>query len=260
MSQLIKHTQGKLNPALTEEVHARLTQGTLQVQDLYFLLVRGEDTDLKRRLLVWLDTEVQDAASILAIAVSQEAAWEQMEYQEQPQERQFLAWVTVTVNGHQQTTQRPGQGTRKQVARHRACWLWLEGWTQETLVAPELRVIPEVQLEESTGVKEEVRQISDVMQQLSTQPLEDGHNHVGKLLEVCQALEWTLPRFEFQHQADGFLGICRLDCEGQSLVGTGTAKRKKLAKHRAALEILVQLKDSTCEVYTGDDPDPSIMS
>jgi ribonuclease R len=69
-------------------------------------------------------------------------------------------------------------------------------------------------------------------------PRFDGQNHVGTLTEICQFMEWEMPSFEFEQRDDGF--YCRCFCEGR--VGNAIAGKKKLAKSRAALDLLRQMQ------------------
>lgn len=240
LSRLLKHTEGNLKPALKVEVKTRLQLGKLQVQDLYLLLVRGEDRELKQQVMANLHTNIQDAASVLSVAVSQEDTWADLAYQEQPQSEQFLAWVEITIAGRKSTTQAAGIGSRKQAARHQACWLWLEGWWQGTLIAPEQRRLRVAQKDVVVTSEHGVKSLAEIMQH---QTMVDNPNHVGTLFEVCVAMAWEPPLFEFEGLAEGFQCTCCLDYEGRSLVGMGTAPKKKQAKQLAAWEVLENLRD-----------------
>ncbi|MEO0378128.1 MAG: RNB domain-containing ribonuclease, partial [Cyanobacteria bacterium P01_A01_bin.17] len=99
LSRLLKHTEGQLPAALAEEVRSRLAQGQLQVLDYYLLLLKGQDSDLQQRVLVHLEDNIQDAASLLSLAVTQEATWSELNYTEQRQEAQFLAWAELEIVG-----------------------------------------------------------------------------------------------------------------------------------------------------------------
>ena len=250
LGRLIKYADGGLNPALKEEVCTRLNQGKLQVQDLYFLLVRGDDDALKEKILSRLENEVQDAASALAIAVTQEASWEGMEYQELQQGGLFYAWVEIIVAQELRTTIAPGSATRKQSARHRACWLWLESWLKGLLVGPEERVVPKVEpviTETKPEVPHDIIEVTEeqsptILEQKLSKPLADGQNHVGVLFEICQAIGMGTPIFEPVDLEQGYCWVCRFEWEGRILEGTGTANKKMLAKHRAAMAVLEQLK------------------
>ena len=244
LSRLIKHADGTLNTALKTEVCSRLGQDQLQVQDIYLLLVRGDDADLKQQLLTWLEAHLHHAPSVLSTAVTQEETWESMEYEELQQSGQFLIWVEVAIANHPKTTIEPGCASRKQVARHRACWLWLEQSIQGALVEPDQRVVPEVKSEVPKHITQEPQSsVPSVLAQVFDKPLVDGQNHIGKLHELCQAMGWEIPSFEFVDLEEGFRCGCHLGVDGISFTAVGTATKKKLAKQRAALDVLEQLRD-----------------
>ncbi len=217
-SKLLKHADGEFPPALLQEVRSRLTKGQLQVLDSYRLLT-GKDEALRQLVLEHLGTH--EAASILSMAINQQETWDSFHYHEQ-HGTQFLAWAEVTIEGAIQTTVEPGSATKKQTARHQACWLWLDAFVKKKLVAPSQRL----------QVEDTVPQDPQVL----TKPQMDGHNYVGELLELCQGRKWEPPIFAFEIHEAGFTCICRLS--GQEREGVAIASQKKLAKQQAAKDML----------------------
>ncbi|MGF1602897.1 MAG: double-stranded RNA binding motif domain-containing protein [Thermosynechococcaceae cyanobacterium] len=152
----------------------------------------------------------------------------------------FLAWVVVVSDNQTQTTIEPGQASRKQTARHRACWLWLHSFIQGTLVTAEHRQLPLV--DERNGVREPSDPNMQRLQALLAQSQVEGQNHVGILMTVCQVMHWPQPVFEVEEWEEGFNAICRLEGWGQVFEGSAIAPKKKLAKQRAALAVLDQVR------------------
>jgi ribonuclease R len=240
LSRLLKHAGELLPPALTKEVRSRLTQGRLQVLDYYLLLIKGNNSELQQWLLEDLQKNMQNATSIMSLATTQEDSWSELTYEEQQQGGQFLAWAEVEIDGETQTTEKPGRAARKQVARHQACWQWLEKFAQKDLVGPNRRQRP---------VDNTVAIIQKEQQALRMQPLEppgaDGSNYVGALLELCQSMGWEKPIFEFEPRAEGFSCVGRLGEPGHKQEGIGIASNKKLAKQRAAMNLLQAMGAAT---------------
>ncbi|PZD70650.1 Ribonuclease R [Acaryochloris thomasi RCC1774] len=234
-SRLIKHAEGELPVALAEEVRSRLEQDRLVVLDYYLLLIQGCDLELQELVLKHLEGKVQDAASVLSMAVTQEESWEGLEYTELAQEGRFLAWAEVYVDGELRTSVEAGCDLRKQVARHRACWLWLSAFESGELVGVDARVVLELPV--VVAVEPVVDLKEGKLRSLLEKPLLDGQNHVGRLIEICQAMGWELPTFEFEDRDDGF--YCRCICGG--VVGDAISGKKKLSKQRAAMGVLQKL-------------------
>lgn len=228
LSRLLKHAEGSLPAALAEEVRSRLSQGQLQVLDYYLLLFKGQDADLKQSVLAYLEGEIQDAASLLSLAVTQEAAWSELNYTELRQGKQFLAWTEIEIEGKLQTTVQPGQASRKQMARHLACWQWIDRFIQGQLVGERGAW--------ATNEEPISQEVEDTHQ--PSAPFEASQNYIGTLLELCQAKGWEHPIFEFEAQDSGFSCLCRLGYEGREVEGVAIAPQKKKAKQQAAREVL----------------------
>jgi ribonuclease R len=236
-SRLLKHAVPNVPLTLAENVRSRLSQSQLQVVDYYLLLFHSQNLDLQHLILEHLETEVHQAASVLAIA---QEAWQSMTYEEQQLGDRFLAWVVV-VNGDQtQTTMEPGQASRKQAARHWACWLWLHCFIQGALVTPEHRQLPLMDEHKAMGAQGD--QNSQRLQALLAQPQVEGQNHVGLLITVCQVMNWPEPVFEFEAWEQGFTAVCRLKGLGQVFEESAIAPKKKLAKQRSAMAVLERVR------------------
>jgi ribonuclease R len=238
-----KHAEEELPLVLVEAVRLRLTQGRLVVLDYYLLLVQGRDRELQELVLEQL--EPQDAASVMSMASISEENWEALEYAELSQEGRFFAWAEVAIQGELQTTVTAGCDKRKQAAKHQACVLWLTAFVRGELVGPEAQVLPEepVAVPESGADSRLLR-----LQGILSRPLLDGQNHVGTLTEICQFMEWEMPSFEFEQRDDGF--YCRCSCIwfGDTVVGDAIAGKKKLAKSRAALDLLRQMQGRSLDI------------
>ncbi|PZD70993.1 hypothetical protein C1752_08435 [Acaryochloris thomasi RCC1774] len=180
---------------------------------------------------------------MLSIAVIQEDSWDALKCTELSQDSSFFAWAEVYIDGERLTTVGPGCDRRKLAAKHRACWLWLCGFVRGELVGVEAREVPEksVAIEGETAVVPKVDVRSQKLQVILEKPLVDGQNHVGTLLEICQLMGWPSPSFVFEERSGGFYCRCTAEYFGEVVVGDAIAQRKKLAKQRAALDILKTL-------------------
>ena len=118
----------------------------LQLLDLYLLLFSVENIDLQQQAFDCLKENVQDAASIVSMAVAQQPDWESVGYLEIQQHltTPFQTWLEIRVNDKLLTTVHPSEHPRKQPARHQACLNWIEAYLQDALVSPEQRVKPEL--------------------------------------------------------------------------------------------------------------------
>jgi ribonuclease R len=264
-SRLLKYAIEKQElEAIASELQSRLAARKLQLLDLYLLLFQSEDETLRQQAFDCLKENVQDSASIVSMAVAQQADWESFDYLEL-QERQtmpFQTWLEVKMNDKLLTTVHPAEHKRKQPARHQACLIWIEAYLQDALVPPEQRVKPEPpepkaeQLQTTKVIalqqQAEVRG-SGAIAQAESQPklvhpiltkiLRDGQPFVSYLLEVSQGLRLPSPEFEFQQEEEGyFICSCRLEAMDQQFVGEGSATKKQRAKHLAARAVLEQLQ------------------
>ena len=264
-SKLLKYAIEKQElDSLIPELKKRLAARRLQLLDLYRLMFEVEDTELQRQAFECLKENVQDAASIVSMAVAQQPDWESFEYVEiQPHlTAPFQTWLEIRVNDKLLTTVHPSEHRRKQPARHHACLNWIEAYIQDALVSPEQRVKPEplepkADLKQTTTVNAQPQQtnmsrtttqteaLPKLMHPNLTKPLKDGQPFVSLLLEVCQGLRLPSPECEFQQEEEGyFICLCRLDALGQQFVGEGSATKKQRAKHLAAWAVLEQLRVS----------------
>jgi ribonuclease R len=144
-SKLLKYAIEKQElEAIVSELKSRLAARKLQLLDLYLLLFQSGDETLQQRAFDCLKENVQDAASIVSMAVVQES-WDSFDYLElqHNQTMPFQTWLEVKMNGKILTTIHPAEHKRKQPARHQACLMWIEAYLENNLVPPEQRVKPE---------------------------------------------------------------------------------------------------------------------
>ena len=231
LSRLLKHAEGELPPVLMAEVRSRLMQAQLQVLDLYLLLIKGQDSDLQHRVLDYLESNIQQATSLVALAVTQEETWSELNYVEQQQGTQFQAWAEVDINGQLQTTVMPGCAVKKQTARHQACWQWLDQYIQGQLVsvrAAREEVALELQQEPEQSPQKTAVESSAV----------ETQNYVGALLELCQSKSWKKPHFEFEVLGKDFACRCRWRDGEREIERVAIATQKKRAKQQAAMAVL----------------------
>ena len=87
---------------------------------------------------------------------------------------------------------------------------------------------------EQAEVKPKVDPWEKKLRAMLTKPLVDGQNHVGILIEICPLMGWDLPSFEFDERDDGFYRCCF----GDGGIRDAISGKKKLAKQRAALNLL----------------------
>ncbi len=150
-SNILKHAMSEVNfTPIRDAAIARLDQGQLTVQDLYLLLVQSEDQEIQFKVLDVLKNQVQDAPSIIAMAINQEGTWEDFDYVEGNQTSPFFYWAEVNIAGQLYTTTHPAEDPKKQRSRHLACLMWLEAFVNGELVAPEQREIPKPPVVEIT--------------------------------------------------------------------------------------------------------------
>ncbi|MGB7414852.1 MAG: RNB domain-containing ribonuclease [Thermosynechococcaceae cyanobacterium] len=237
-SRLLKHAGTALPPALVEEVRSRLTQGKLQVVDYYLLLIHGDNLALQRLVLDHLEAEVHQAASVMAMA---QESWHSMDFDERQGDR-FLTWAIVNHDGKTQTSAEPGQASKKQTARHWACWQWLRSLIQGTLVDSQHREMPIVSGDYDEVQAPEPDHHIQRLQSLLAQPLIEDQNHIGTLMSLCQVMDWPQPLFEFEEWEEGFTCTCRLEGLGKVFEADAIAPKKKLAKQRSAMQVLILLQ------------------
>ncbi|MGF1602672.1 MAG: RNB domain-containing ribonuclease [Thermosynechococcaceae cyanobacterium] len=238
-SRILKHASTALPPALVEEVKSRLAQGKLQVVDYYLLLIHGDSLALQQLVLDHLAADIHQAASVMSMA---QDSWHSMDFDEQQQGDRFLAWAIVNNDGKTETSVAPGQASRKQTARHRACWRWLQSLIQGTLVNPDQREMPVAMGMGAEAQDQDENHQCQRMQELLVQPLIEDKNPIGLLMSICQVMSWPQPIFAFEEWNEGFTCICRLEGLGQVFEGDAIASKKKLAKQQSALQVLTQLK------------------
>ena len=263
-SKLLKYAIDKQEvEALIPELKTRLADGKLQLLDLYLLMFETEDETLQRQAFECLKENVQDAAGIISMAVTQQKNWESFDYLElqEKQTEPFQTWLEIRVNDKLLTTVHPSEHQRKQPARHLACLNWIEAYLLDTLVSPEQRIKPESiepkaerQPQATAAIAQQQTDVSRTTAQAQALPklthpnlsktLKDGQPFISLLLEVCQGLRLASPEFEFQQNEEGyFICSCRLEAVGQQFVGEGSATKKQRAKHLAARAVLEELRD-----------------
>ena len=268
-SKLLKYAIDKQElEALTHELETRLADRRLQLLDLYLLLFEVGDEALQRQAFDCLKESVQDAASIVSMAVAQQPDWESFDYVElqEKQTEPFQTWLEVKINDKILTTVHPSEHQRKQPARHQACLNWIEAYLQDALVPPEQRAKPEA-IESKAEFKQQTTTVMLTLQECAQQQtelsrtiaqaealpklthpnllktLKDGQPFVSLLLEVTQGLQLPSPEFEFRQEEEGyFICECRLEALNQQFVGEGSATKKQRAKHLAARAVLEQLQ------------------
>ena len=223
---------------------ARLEQGRLAVQDLYWLLIRSGDPALQRRVLETLKGQPEDAASLLAMAINQEQSWEKLDYVEGKDTSPFMTWAEVVIDGEVKTPVHPAAHGRKQRSRHLACLNWLEAFVSGNLAVPEQRVTPESPAVEepdaqATASSEEAE---PTLHPILLQPLPDEENFISLLQQLCQTLGWDLPDYQFNGENANFVCTCAVVAREQSISGQAKASKKKQAKHLAAKDALVRLQ------------------
>jgi ribonuclease R len=235
--------------ALIPELKARLDANKLQLVDLYLLLFESKDQALQQQAYEKLKANVQDAASIISMATTQQTDWESFDYVDiqHSQTAPFFVWLEVKINGNILTTVHPIEHQRKQPARHQACLSWIDAYLQDALVPPDQRVEPEPKVEEAQEINEPVAQTKKPVQTKAMHPvllkkLKDGQNFIGMLDSVCQTLCWKKPEYECTEFASGFECECRLSAQGVLLTGTGVETKKQRAKNIAAWQLLEQMQ------------------
>ena len=264
-SKLLKYAIDKQElESLIPELQTRLIARRLQLLDLYLLLFEVGEEALQQQAFDCLQENVQDAAGIVSMTVSQQPDWESFDYLEIQQHltAPFQIWLEIRVNDNILTTVHPSEHQRKQPARHQACLNWIEAYLQDALVSPEQRVKPEPiepkaeRQPQATAALAQPKQtnVSRTTAQAEALPklmhpnlskiLKDGQPFVSLLLEVTQGLRLPSPEFEFSQEEEGyFICSCRLEAMGQQFVGEGSATKKQRAKHLAARAVLERLRE-----------------
>lgn len=218
---------------LKAEATTRLLSGNITVEDLFVLLLLGDELQLQEQVLEYLEEHLHDAASIVSIALNQIEAWQSSAYVEVGQDPPFVTWLEILVDQQMLTTAKPGLSMNKMGARHQACLAWLKAYKNGILVQPEHREappIPQPATPKSPAVLTKLRQYKE------------GHNCLSLLMELCQGFQWPQPAFEIVEHEQGFLCECRLKVDDDVITGSGIASSKKTAKHRAARPVVEQLQ------------------
>ncbi|NJN23533.1 MAG: RNB domain-containing ribonuclease, partial [Acaryochloridaceae cyanobacterium RL_2_7] len=222
-TNVLKHSFRDNNFApIRDTAIARLNQGKLAVQDLFLLLIRGDD-DIRQSVLGEIKEKPEDAPSIIAMGLNQEPTWEDFDYLEETQGANFIFWAQVMIGKQPFTTVHPAQDQKKQRSRHFACLAWLEAFVNGELVAPEQREKPKPPVVE---VKTEATTLCEDVPSLKPQSelhpslinhLKEGQNFVGLLLELFQGMKWETPTFEDTEADEGFSLCLQGDRLGEQL-------------------------------------------
>lgn len=233
-----------IEPIRTDTLN-RLEQAKLTIQDLYLLLFRSREAELRQRVCKYLEGHPGEAMSILAIALDQMEDWERLDFNELDEKSPFITWLEILIEGKSLTTKYPAEHQRKQNARHQACLSWIQAYVLEELVSPQERVRPvrsapeqeEQKMADAAQGQPEPRAINPILEK----PLNDEQNFVGLLNQLCQAMEWDYPEFEFSEQESEFSCFCSIEVAANRVTGTGSATKKQQSKQLAARDVLEQL-------------------
>jgi len=230
----------------------RLEQATLTLQDLYLLLFSSGDPGLGQRTCDSLKDRPGEAMSIMAIALDQQQEWKRFDFVELDGKSPFITWLEVQIEGRIWTTKYPADSQRKQTARHQACLNWIQAHVLEKLVSPEERVIPIRPVSEPEKQKKAEATQSNPghrpINLLLEKPLEDEQNFVGLLNQLCQAMKWDYPAFEFTEAEAEFSCFCSIEAAAKRVTGIGTATKKQQSKQLAARDLLEQLQMMNMEI------------
>lgn len=226
----IEEKQGKI---VKEEAMKRLLATNLPIEDLFVLLMLGDDLELQQQVIHFLQDHIHHAPSLISIAQNQLEDWESFAWVEINSISPFAAWLEILMNQRILTTASPAIASNKTRARHQACFDWLIAYREGTLVQPEQRELPPL----STPPQPKSPTAISKLKQY-----EEGQNSLSLLFEICQSLQWPQPLFEIINQDGGFQCECKIDTRQGLVSGCGHAARKRQAKHQAAHLILVQLK------------------
>lgn len=226
---------------LDTEAASRLQSGKLPVEDLFVLLMLGDNQDLHQQVIHDLQDHICDACSVIGIAQSQLEAWDGFVWIELEGGPPFTAWLEVQINQQMLTTAKPAIERNKSRARHQACLDWLIAYLAATLVNPKQREIPppaDVPPQPETPHPKPPAVLPKLTQ------FKEGQNCISLLLEVCQGFLWPQPEYQITKREDGFQCECRLTQASVQLLGIGIASSKQTAKHRAARQVVEQLQAS----------------
>ncbi|MEO0645448.1 MAG: double-stranded RNA binding motif domain-containing protein, partial [Cyanobacteria bacterium J06650_10] len=72
--------------------------------------------------------------------------------------------------------------------------------------------------------------------------LDDGENFIGLLQQLCQALNWALPEYEFSGETPQFICSCTVRAGEERFKGRAMSAKKKSAKYYAAKVALLNLQ------------------
>jgi ribonuclease R len=249
-SKLLKYAIEKQEmKALVPKLKSRLNLRKLQLVDLYLLLFKSEDKALQQEAYENLKENVQDAASIISMALAQQVDWESFDYldMQHSQNAPFKTWLEVKFKDCTLTTVHPSEHPRKQPARHQACLQWIEAYLKDALVSPAERVEPAptfLEVEEITQpiIEKQKPAQTKAMHPALVKQLKEGQNFTGMLDSLCQTLRWEKPQYEFTESVAGFECECRLNAQGELVTGTGVVIKKQKAKNIAAGRVLEQLQ------------------
>jgi ribonuclease R len=250
--------QGDLDP-LTAELTDRLDQGNLVVLDLYLLIIANNIPHWQKLTLAHLCHRLNDAPTILSMACSQELDWQGYAYHEFDSSYgcpQFTCWADVTISGTPLTTRQGTTRPRKQLARQNACLAWLSAYVAGELIPADQRELPAPpQDKTATGLTEVAGDFSGGKGaavepvDLDLPETDSGQPFASTLNDLCQKRGWPTPPYRFAETDEGFCCQCSLELPQGTLTGTGYAKRKQTAKHRAARAVLEQVqKDTVCQI------------
>ena len=173
-SKLLKYAIDKQEiEVLVSELQTRLAARALSLLDLYQLMFEIEDIELQQQAFDCLKENVQDAAGIISMAVSQQPGWENFDYLEIQQHltAPFQTWLEIRVNEKLLTTIHPSEHQRKQPARHLACLNWIEAYLKDALVPPEQRAKPEA-IESKAELKQQTTTVMLTLQECAQQQIE----------------------------------------------------------------------------------------
>lgn len=220
---------------LRAEAETRLHSSSLALEDLFVLLLLGDELQLQELVLGHLEEHSHDAASIVSIALNQIETWQSSAYVEVSQEPPFTTWLEILIDHQIWTTAKPGISLNKTGARHQACLAWLKAKIKGTLVNPDHREDPPI----PQSTKPKPPAVIDKLSQYK-----EGHNCLSLLMELCQGFQWPQAEFEIVEHEQGFHCECRIKVDGEVIIGHGIASSKKTAKHRAARPVVERLQET----------------
>jgi len=212
--------EGALEP-IAPEIFRRLESSRLTPNDICHLIFFGNDSSIKAACIAFME-EYREFATMTLSTAQQLQYWERSNFICEEKLPKFPTWFIA--DG--QTSEQPGTGRGKDMAKHSASLRYIKAFVESSLVEEERKALPLP----PPSLEKETRNVLLV-----------DENHIGYLLEQAQLNKCKHPHFRFTKDEKGFVCECHYTSKEGVVIGNGSGPRKQVAKQDAAKDVCKKL-------------------